>query len=254
MIKMATKPVKKKKTPLTKKQQIIREVIFFAVVIALTFSFMPIMKASLKSDYPLVVVTSGSMETTIYRGDLLVIGGKDPAEILVGDHIDHGGDIILYNATGLNWESRGSDEPIVHRCVGKEVGDDGVLYFTAQGDNLDTNTRPDTDDDGNTIRIPEDHILGVVKSIIPKIGYPKLWMAENNIFSTILVIGLAILLVVSIVDDYLHPEKEEKNEAKTRESAESEIDDSEIISRINDGQVKEEESKDSGDSEIDLGI
>lgn len=251
MIKMATKPIKKKKTPLTKKQQVIREVIFFSVVIALTFSFMPIMKASLKSDYPLVVVTSGSMEPTIFRGDLLVIGGKDSVDIVVGDHLNKSGDIILYNAEGLGWDSRSSNEPIVHRCVGRELGSDGKYYFIAQGDNLVTNTRPDTDDGGNIIRIPEDHILGVVKSIIPKIGFPKLWMAENNIFSTVLIIGLAVLLVISIVNDYLHPEKDDKNKNYDQESVLDKTDESSVMNLSPDDHVKEEDSK---DSEIDLGI
>ncbi len=248
-----TKAITKKKTPASRRKEIILEVVFFAVVIALTFAFMPIMKAALKSDYPLVVVTSGSMEETIFEGDLLVIEGKDPADILVGDHIEHGGDIILYNAEGLNWYRRGSTEPIVHRCVGKEYDNvTEMWYFTAQGDNLGTNSRPDTDDSGNTIQIPERNILGVVKHIVPKIGWPKLWMARNNLFSTVLIIGLAILLVISIVNDYMHPEDEDDKDEKDEESDDGLSTDSDK-SLATEGAGSEKE-KDPPDSEIDLGI
>ncbi|WP_371804006.1 signal peptidase I [Candidatus Lokiarchaeum ossiferum] len=211
-----TKKPESAKSPASRKKEIIRDVIFFAVIIGFTFAFMPIMKASLNTDYPLVVVTSGSMEPLISRGDLLVIEGKAPEDIEVGDHTTLGGDIILYDAEGLGW-SRPNNEPIIHRCVNKTIID-GVYYFTAFGDH---NNQEDP------VLIPEDHILGVERHIIPVVGWPKIWMAENSLFSTVLLIGLAILLVVSVASDYKKSEDEkttEIEEAKVVPTSDSEVD------------------------------
>ncbi len=242
MITMTKKNGSKKKLPLSRRKEIILEIIFFAVIIALTFSFMPIMKASLKTDYPLVVVTSGSMEPLISEGDLLIIEGKAPDDIEVGDHTTLGGDIILYDAEGLGWESRSSNEPIVHRCVEKIYNEtEGLYYFKAFGD---ANSIIDP------VSISEDYILGVVRHIIPAIGWPKLWMARNNLFSTVLIIGLAVLLVISIVNDYMHPEDEnDKNE----ESNYGELSTDSDRSLATEG-VGSEKEKNPPKSEIDLGI
>jgi signal peptidase I len=213
----------KSKLNLTKKQKdLIKEISFFAVLIILTFTFMPIMKGVLKTDYPLVVVTSGSMEPNIYRGDLLVIEGKSPADIEVGDHIEQTGDIILYDAEGLGWDTRTTNEPIVHRCISRKLIN-GTYYFEAQGDNLNTNQHPDP------VTIPEDHILGVVRRIVPKIGWPKIWLSENGALSTILIVGLSILLLISIVNDIIHPEekKPEEEELKTIDETDREVEKSE---------------------------
>lgn len=236
-----TKKAESTKPPAGRRKEIIRDVIFFAVIIAFTFSFMPIMKAALKSDYPLVVVTSGSMEPLISRGDLLVIEGKAYEDIEAGDHTTLGGDIILYNADGLGW-SRSNNEPIIHRCVNKtEI--DGIYYFTAFGD---ANSQEDP------VLIPEDHILGVAKHIIPVVGWPKIWMSENNFFSTILLVGLAILLVVSVAKDYTKSEDEKKKEIEKSNTEDlTIIDKSNSHENLGDSVGKQE---DPPNSEIDLGL
>ena len=104
------------------------------------------------------------MEPAIYRGDLLVVEGKNPEDIRSGTIEDKQGDIIIYDAHGL-WETY-NDEPVVHRVVNKTLNPtDNMYYFIVKGDH-----NPNVD----PAIIPEDHILGVVKYIIPKIGYVKI--------------------------------------------------------------------------------
>ena len=76
------------------------------------------------NESPMVVVLSGSMEPSMYRGDILVLFKYD--EINVGD-------VVVYNVDGQNI-------PIVHRISSlQEVKDEktGELetYFLSKGDN-----------------------------------------------------------------------------------------------------------------------
>ena len=101
------------------KKEAVISVVLIVVVLGGTFGALALVKVFLHTDYPFVVVTSGSMEPTIYRGDILILEGKDPADIATGTHEDHLGDIILYDSHGiwpLDWVI---DDPIVHRVVGK---------------------------------------------------------------------------------------------------------------------------------------
>ena len=68
------------KINISKKQK--KEAIITLAIITLaiggTFAFLGILRVSLKTENPLVVVISDSMEPTIDVGDLLVIQGKEP--------------------------------------------------------------------------------------------------------------------------------------------------------------------------------
>jgi len=63
-------------------------VALFLIVYATPRYFLP---QILNTDVPLAVVESGSMEPTIHAGDLLVVVGYSPADIVVKD-------IIVFNA------------------------------------------------------------------------------------------------------------------------------------------------------------
>jgi signal peptidase len=197
--------VKPKKSP-KKKDLIIAGIIIFIAFFG-TFGVFWIMKAALNTQIPLVVVTSGSMEPTIYRGDLLIVQGKDPADIKNGTIADRQGDIIIYDSEGL-W-SWSVGEPIVHRVVNKSYNEaEGRWYFVTKGDN-----NGDTDPPGSwaEIPVPEERILGVVVTIIPKVGWVKIWLTDSGMGIPLIVI-LGILLIISIVWDLTHPEDEEKDE------------------------------------------
>ena len=63
------------------------------------------------------------------------------------------------------------------------------------------------------------HSDGVVQTIIPKIGWVKIWLTEGGLAIPIIVI-LGFLLVISIVYDITHPEKEKDEKEKEIENLE----------------------------------
>ncbi|MHA1475804.1 MAG: signal peptidase I [Promethearchaeota archaeon] len=203
--------MKKPKKEISKKQKKEAIIAILMVIIAIggTFAFLGILRVTLKTDNPLVVVTSESMVPTIDVGDLLVIQGKDPSEI-------ENGTIILYDSRGL-WPNRYVEEPIVHRIVDKYLNDtDGKWYFITQGDN-NSDTDPPDGAFGTEIAVPEDRVIGIVKNIIPKIGMVKIWMDGTPWLSTFILIGLSIALLISIVWDLTHPEEEDEDKNKEKE-------------------------------------
>jgi signal peptidase len=204
-----SKQKKQSKIAKPKKKDIIAAILIIAIALGGTFGVFAILKVSLKTEIPLVVVISESMEPTIYRGDLLIVQGKAPAEIKNGTASDLQGDIIIYDANGL-WLFRQNSEPIVHRVVGKYLNTtDNKYYFITKGDNNATNPDPDPPGSPLTIAVPEDRVLGVVVKIIPKVGMAKIWLSENNMGIPMIVI-LGVLLLISIVWDLTHPEDEEE--------------------------------------------
>ena len=221
--------MKKPKINISKKQKKEAFLAVLMVVIAVggTFAFLGILRVTLKTNNPLVVVTSESMVPTIDVGDLLVIQGKDPAEI-------ENGTILLYDSRNL-WPNRYVEEPIVHRIVDKYLNDtDGKWYFITQGDN-NGDTDPPDGAFGSEIAVPEERVIGIVKTIIPKIGLVKIWMDSTPGISTVILVGLSITLLISIVWDIIHPE-EDKKEEKDKELE-------------NDATIESEEKP-----EVDLGI
>jgi len=209
--------MKKPKINISKKQKKEAIIAFIMIIVAVggTFGFLGILRLTLKTDNPLVVVTSESMVPTIEIGDLLVIQGIEPAEI-------ENGTIILYDSFGL-WE-REVVEPIVHRIVSKYFNDtDSKWYFITQGDN-NGDTDPPDGPFGTEIAVPEERVIGIVKTIIPKIGKVKIWMDDTPGLSTIILVGLSIALLISIVWDLMHPEEDEEKEKEADDKADIEPD------------------------------
>ncbi|QEE16530.1 signal peptidase I [Promethearchaeum syntrophicum] len=208
--------MKKPKKTIAKKQKKEAFTTLLLIVMAIggTFAFIGILKVSLKTENPLVVVISDSMEPTIDIGDMLVIQGKNPAEI-------ENGTIILYDSRDL-WPNFYVPEPIVHRVVERYYNNsDEKWYFITLGDNNDDTDPPDGPF-GDEIPVPEDRVIGTVKLIIPKIGKIKMMLDEANDevpgLTTIILFGLSILLILSIMWDLTHPEeKEDKNLIKQKE-------------------------------------
>ncbi|QEE16529.1 signal peptidase I [Promethearchaeum syntrophicum] len=205
--------MKKSKINISKKQkkEAILAVLMVVIAVGGTFGFLGILRLTLKTDNPLVVVTSESMVPTIDVGDLLVIQGKDPAEI-------ENETIILYDSRGL-WPNRYVEEPIVHRVVDRyENETDGKWYFITKGDNNDDTDPPDGAF-GSEIAVPEERVIGIVKTIIPKIGLVKIWMDSTPGISTIILVGLSIALLISIIWDITHPEEDKKEDKELENEA-----------------------------------
>ncbi|MHA1732062.1 MAG: signal peptidase I [Promethearchaeota archaeon] len=190
------------------KRSIIVGVVILSVAFGGTFGVYYVLKASLKTDYPIVVVTSNSMYPNIQCGDLLFVKHVDPADIKPSNSSNLDGDVIIYETRGL-W-SNPTDQPVVHRVLYKYVNNQtGKYEFVTKGDN---NNAPDP------YPVPEDHVLGVVFGRIPKLGHVKLFLTGCSCqtgtcsgvnFAIPLIVVLAVMLVLTIVYDITHPEGEE---------------------------------------------
>ena len=109
------------------------------------------------------VISSGSMEPVLYKGDIVIID-YNPSTIETGD-------IIIYHARWLQ------NKHVIHRVIAKGETSNGNIIYILKGDN-------NADQDPEPVS-PTDMIAKVVTInnhtlIIPKIGYITLWFQGNT--------------------------------------------------------------------------
>lgn len=126
----------------------LRDAGFVAVALLLAFGIYQTAGTALDTEVPVVAVTSGSMQPTLYRGDMIVVRGVPFDDIAEGD-------IVVYTTEQM-------PVPIIHRVVQKN---DTALQ--TRGDAL-TRQHPFEK------YITADQIEGVAVFDIPLIGYIKL--------------------------------------------------------------------------------
>lgn len=139
-------------TPMRRKKYTSRvafDVMFVMVMVAMAlfmtgaFSYKP------------VAIMSNSMLPVFSRGSAVIVQKiNDPLDIQIGD-------IIQYEA---------DNKMITHRVVmiDKAEGGGEKLVFTTKGDNSPSQDRP----------VPQERAVGVVRSAVPHIGYPTVWLNE----------------------------------------------------------------------------
>lgn len=141
------------------------------LVVFITLSGYVVFALAMGTSTPLVVVTSGSMQPALHRGDLLVIQARSEDQINVDD-------IVVYNADWL-------DTPIVHRVIEIIEDTDDERLFKTKGDYNYNN------DSGYRVI---DDIIGVVILTIPFVGHISLFI--QTIEGKIIVFAIILLLVV----------------------------------------------------------
>jgi signal peptidase len=177
--------------------------ILVVIVLVSGFGFFYGLQTALRTEYPLFAVASGSMEPTLFRGDLIVVqGGLDFSELTVG-YVTASvpGEIIVYRVPS-EYRYMSSD-PIVHRAVAKEYRNNR-WYFYTKGD---ANSQIDY-----WSPINQDYIIGRVVGKVPWLGNLSLLMREHPFEGFLLI---AILIVVAIFVDFGFPRKKKKPEVMT---------------------------------------
>lgn len=109
------------------------------------------------------VISSGSMEPVLYKGDVVIID-YNPSSIDIGD-------IIIYDARWFQ------NKHVIHRVIAKGESTDGNIIYILKGDNnayQDPEPVSPTDVIAKVVSI-NNHTL-----IIPKIGYITLWFQGNT--------------------------------------------------------------------------
>ncbi|NHJ49741.1 MAG: signal peptidase I [Asgard group archaeon] len=188
-------------------KDIIEIVLFLGIAVLLVFSFNWILAAALKTDIPLVVVTSESMEPTYYgsnrpghggvndiRKDMLIVRGVEPSEIEVGDVI------VFYRVLVINTSMLDYDrEPIVHRVnhIYYNVTDE-VYWFTTKGDNPGSNDDFVTSIDIGELTIHQDRVIGKIIGRIKYLGGIVSYF-RTTAGRTILIVGVAVIFLLTFV-------------------------------------------------------
>lgn len=105
--------------------------------------------------YRPVAIVSNSMVPVFERGDIAIIKkikNKDIPKLHINDIIEY----------------RIDNYVVIHRIT-KIEEQNGIYYFQTKGDN---NNAPDTK------YVSQNQVIGVVKYIIPKLGYPTVWLSD----------------------------------------------------------------------------
>ena len=96
------------------------------------------------------------------RGDIMVLKGKKPENIKIGD-------VIVF------WSAK--KDPIIHRIVNKWQNN-GVYYFQTKGDNYKTNPVPIKSAFLDETKVSEEQIVGNAVLRVPLLGYIKILAVE----------------------------------------------------------------------------
>ncbi|MEA3342641.1 MAG: signal peptidase I [archaeon] len=91
-------------------RRIKREFVIFAYVLLAIFFFWVILGFVLKTDTPVVIISSGSMEPALSAGDVVFVRGTDTGDLRVGD-------VIVYNCPSKKDLCVRENELLAHRIV-----------------------------------------------------------------------------------------------------------------------------------------
>merc|ERR1712224_1041666 len=134
-----------------------------------------------KSESPVVVVLSGSMEPGFHRGDILFLtlyGEKDPFVP---------GDVVVF-------QIQGRDIPIVHRMMNVHQKTDGTYAMLTKGDNNQV------DDRGlyayRQLFITRKEIMGRAQAFIPYVGMITIWLNDYPWLKYIMIGSMGFFVII----------------------------------------------------------
>ncbi|MER7798265.1 signal peptidase I [Microbacterium sp. NPDC096154] len=139
-----------------------------------------------------ITVLTGSMEPGLQPGDVVVTRGIDVADVCADVAI---GDIVTYLPK--------PDDPtlITHRVVGKTIG----TFTDATGADDGTGCRLITQGDANSAvdePVSPVQVRGVFLYGVPKLGWIRNWVADNQ---TAVVIGVLAMIGLLVLWDSIRP-------------------------------------------------
>ncbi len=152
-----------------------------------------------KTPNPILAVASESMEPILYKGDLILIEGINPADIYAATkEANPPGDIIIFH------RPYGPDELIVHRAVQKEYVN-GTYSFKTWGDNNAVR-------DGWTV--DESQVVGKYLGKIPWIGNIALFFTDTDVKIAFIALWVVVLVAIEVLP-YLRNKMKNKNDEES---------------------------------------
>jgi len=158
-----------------RRNEVAKTALIIVLLICISYGSWSALKFALHTEYPVLVVVSGSMVPTLEIGDLIVVRGVDSREITVGT-------IIVFHSP------RDYETLIVHRVYGLEQKGDEV-YFRTKGD---YNPRPDD------WIVPANYVVGMFIARIPYVGVIVLRLREPLGMSVIVILILILIIYMFI--------------------------------------------------------
>lgn len=141
--------------------QLLHQIFALLLIVCTALTIWRGLMAYTNSETPVVVVLSGSMEPTFYKGDILFLN-NDPSPLEVGE-------IIVF-------QIEGRPIPIVHRILEIHNSKDGEQKILTKGDNNEGFDIPLYAD--NEIWITRKHVLGRARALLPVIGHLTIILTE----------------------------------------------------------------------------
>jgi signal peptidase len=155
-----------------KKNPTARIILLIVILFVATYGSVEILRVGLRTESPLMVVSSESMVPTLNVGDIILVRGINPSEVTTGT-------IIIFHSPNSY------DMAIVHRVI--QVENEGnSIYFRTKGDN---NGGPDG------WRVPAANLMGVYVGKVPYIGILSLQL-RGPLGATIIVILVAVIILI----------------------------------------------------------
>ncbi|UCE43921.1 MAG: hypothetical protein JSV57_06140 [Candidatus Bathyarchaeota archaeon] len=202
------------------RNEIVQTIILIAITVVGVAAFWFGLRFAFQTEFPLLAVASGSMEPTLYRGDLIIVQGvSNFSELHVGTYKflngtlnPNPGEAIVYydpryGKVPVYLPVAGNARLIVHRAIDKQQADNGTWYFTTAGDKYGTK---DT-----WSPFLQDYIVGRVIGKVPWLGHVPLFLHENRILATsIIVLLFATLIIVDFLSSRREDEKTKVKEEK----------------------------------------
>ena len=161
---------------------------FFIILAGAAFGSIQLLKFTLKTEYPIMVVVSQSMVPTLNVGDFIMIGSVEDFDNVVAAPQPEG-DILVFSREGR------PESYIVHRAIDK-YREQEEWYFTTKGDN---NGGPDGQP------AIQHNTLGKVVGSLPILGYFPLFIKTSRGFFLV-----AALMFVIFFADNIVPNKVKK--------------------------------------------
>ena len=169
-------------------KEYIRYLGFFVILAGLAFGSIQLLKTTLGTDYPIMVVVSQSMVPTLNVGDFIVIGGIQDFDQVVAAPSPEG-DILVFSRVGS------PDSYIVHRAIDKYI-QQNEWYFTTKGDNnAGTDHQPAI----------EHNVEGKVVGNLPIMGYFPLFIKTSRGFFLVATLMIVIFFADNILRICVEP-------------------------------------------------
>ena len=159
-------------TRLIRKNPTARVILIIIVLFAATYGSVEILRIGLRTESPLMVVSSESMVPTLNVGDIILVRGIDAHEVTVGT-------IIIFRSPN------NFDMPIVHRVI--QIDNEGnAIFFRTKGDH---NPGPDG------WRVPAENLMGMYVAKIPYVGLLSLQL-RGPLGITLIVLLVALIIAI----------------------------------------------------------